>query len=96
MEFVAEAGDVIIDELDGRRLLVYFDPNGHALAALYTEAISAAWEGDDLRLSTGDVLSRGVLRSADGGKLEMERPLQVFTRWYGFALTFPETEIYKP
>ena len=24
-----------------------------------------------------------------------ERPLQLFTRWYGFALTFPHTEIYE-
>ena len=22
------------------------------------------------------------------------RPLQIFTRWYGFSLTFPDTEIY--
>jgi len=25
----------------------------------------------------------------------VERPLQVFTRWYGFALTFPGTDVYR-
>ena len=24
----------------------------------------------------------------------MDRPLQLFSRWYGFALTFPGTTIY--
>lgn len=24
----------------------------------------------------------------------MERPLQLFTRWYGFALMFPATAVY--
>jgi hypothetical protein len=40
------------------------------------------------------VLEGGVLRDASGSRLEIERPLQLFSRWYGFALTFPGTTIY--
>ncbi len=40
------------------------------------------------------MLESGVLKDASGERLEMDRPLQVFSRWYGFALTFPGTDIY--
>ena len=40
-------------------------------------------------------LRDGVLYGADGQRLEIDRPLQLFTRWYGFALTFPGTAIYE-
>jgi hypothetical protein len=39
-------------------------------------------------------VEKGVLRTADGEKAEVKRPLRVFTRWYGFSLTFPGTQIY--
>ncbi len=95
LETLAAQGNVLFDELDGRRLLVYFDPEAHAPAAVYTTARSAVWEGKALRLDTGDVVRNGVLIRPDGGRRRLERPLQVFTRWYGFALTFPGTEIYE-
>ena len=28
-----------------------------------------------------------------GRQIEITRPLQLFTRWYGWALMFPDTEI---
>ena len=96
MEHVAAAGDVLFDELAGRRLLVYFDPSGHALMAVYTNATEARWDGKTLRLDTGVSIESGVLYGGDGERLRMERPLQLFTRWYGFALTFPDTEVYEP
>lgn len=96
LEFVAAAGDVVIDELAGRRLLIYLDPTGHALAALYTNATEAHWDGKTLRLDTGASIRSGVLLGPDEGRVPMERPLQLFTRWYGFALTFPDTGIYEP
>jgi hypothetical protein len=42
------------------------------------------------------VLRDGVLYDSAGQYREIERPLQLFTRWYGFALTFPGTTIYEP
>jgi hypothetical protein len=96
MEHVTAAGDVLFDELAGRRLMVYFDPSGHALAAVYTDATAARWDGRKLTLDTGESIEGGVLYDEGGERLRMERPLQMFTRWYGFALTFPETGVYEP
>jgi inward rectifier potassium channel len=42
------------------------------------------------------IFSRNALIAPDGTKLEAERPMQVFTRWYGLALMFPEAEVYEP
>ena len=36
----------------------------------------------------------GVLYDADGERLERDMPQQIFTRWYGYVLTFPEAEVY--
>ncbi|NIR44185.1 MAG: DUF3179 domain-containing protein [Gemmatimonadetes bacterium] len=96
LEHVAESNDMAFDKLDGRGLLVYFDPAGHALAAIYTEARDASWDGKTLGLSDGTSIRQGVLYGPDGERRPMDRPLQLFTRWYGFALTFPETEVYEP
>ena len=39
------------------------------------------------------VLGSGTV-DVEGDAVEVERPLQVYTRWYGFSLTFPEPEIW--
>lgn len=96
MEEVSAHDNWIIDEFEARKLLVHFGPSARALSALYTDATSATWDGEDLRLNTGEFIRRGALYDADAERLGIERPLQVFTRWYGFALMFPETEIYEP
>jgi hypothetical protein len=91
MEPIVARGDYVIDQFDGRRLLVYFDPTGHALSALYTRATSAEWRDEDLVLDTGEFIRGGVLHDPQGNRLETERPMQLFTRWY-----FPTTEIHEP
>jgi len=96
MEDVLDAGEVIVDRLNGRGVVVYVEPTSRALAALYANAAGARWADGDLRLDTGQVFRDGALFDESGERQEIERPLQVFTRWYGFALTFPETEIYEP
>lgn len=94
LETVAEQGNAIIDTFGGRRLLVYFAPRSRVLRAIYSPASAAQWEGDVLALSTGHRIAGGLLLDPDGQVLRMDQPLQVFTRWYGFALTFPGTEIH--
>lgn len=91
---IVEAGEVMVDELNGRAVVLYVDPSSRAPAAFYAETKSAAWVEGELRLDGGASLREGKLYAADGERLEVERPLQLFTRWYGFALTFPETEVY--
>ncbi|MED5563782.1 MAG: hypothetical protein VYB16_04705 [Gemmatimonadota bacterium] len=47
-----------------------------------------------LRFSDGSYIEGGVFHDPSGERAQIERPHQVFTRWYGFALTFPETEVW--
>ncbi len=96
MEFVTASDNIVLDEFQGRRLLVYQEQVSHVLVAQFTDATAAEWRDDELRLNTGEVIRRGVLFGPDGEKREGDYPLQVFTRWYGFALTFPGLEVYEP
>ena len=95
MRTVDARDSAVLDTFFGRTVLVYYDPNAHSLQALYTDAESLRWEDEVLHLSDGTRIEEGYLLSATGERLEMERPLQVFTRWYGFSLTFPDTEVYE-
>ena len=36
----------------------------------------------------------GLLYDAGGTRAGTDRPRQLFSRWYGFALTFPKPEIF--
>ena len=71
------------------------DPEHFVPTAFRVEAESAEWDGDVVRLSDGGYVESGILYGPDGTRVEDTRPLQVFTRWYGFSLTFPGTEIYE-
>lgn len=93
MEVVNDEGGFVFDRMDGRGVLVYIEPTSNTVAALYTEATAASWDGTVLRMNNGRIVRAGGLFDGDS-ELRAERPMQVFTRWYGFALTFPETEVY--
>ena len=94
MEAIQAAGGALIDDFDGRRLVVYVEPGVYSLDAFFTEEETVSVEDSRLRVGEELVLESGVLRDASGERLEMDRPLQLFSRWYGFALTFPGTTIY--
>ena len=87
LDMVRANDRAIEDTFAGERVLIYIDPTTFVLSA-------PEWDGDVLRLSDGSYIERGLVYDGTGTRLEGVRPLQVFTRWYGFALTFPETEIY--
>lgn len=92
---VRTSGNVIFDTFEGRRMVVFYAPDALALLAVHTDATSATWEGDELNLNTGEVIRRGILYEPDGSRSEIDVPMQVFTRWYGFYLTWPKTEVYE-
>lgn len=87
---------VVIHEFDGRPVLIYYAPGGRAPGALYVQSSTASVDGAIIRLGNGDYLEKGLLYNAAGERKTMQRPMQLFTRWYGFALTHPETEVYEP
>ncbi len=92
---VHEAGGAVLDTFAGKRVLIYDDPSTHSLQALYTEAEGFRWEGDVLQLDSGTRIENGLLLASDDRRVAVERPQQVFTRWYGFSLTFPDTDVFE-
>ena len=91
---VVEENNAVLDTFQGRRTLVYLDPSSYVLSSFEVDADGLWWEGDVLRLSNDQYVDAGVLYDADGTRVDATRPLQTFTRWYGFALTFPGAGIY--
>lgn len=95
LECLHKHGGVLIDEIDGRRVLVFIDPSSNIPSALYTHATTCAWQNNLLTLDTGEIVREGTLRNKDGIPQICERPRQLFLRWYGFSYTFPGCELYK-
>jgi hypothetical protein len=92
MELLRQRGP-FIDQLEGRSLLVYVEPETSTPAAMFVRSKSATMEGRDVRLDNGSLVRMGVLLDRAGKRQSAERPQQLFTRWYGFSLTFPGCEI---
>jgi hypothetical protein len=93
MELLRQRGGAFIDQIEGRSMLVYVAPETSAPAAMFVRAKRATIDRRDVRLDNGDIVRMGVLLNRDGKRQSAERPLQMFTRWYGFSLTFPGCEI---
>jgi hypothetical protein len=96
MELLRQRGGAFIDRIDGRSMLVYIEPETSAPAAMFVSARGAKLDGRDVRLDSGGIVRMGVLLDRDGRRQSVERPQQLFTRWYGFSLTFPGCEVAGP
>ena len=93
MELLHQRGDAFIDRIDGRNVLIYFDAGTATPDAIFVKATHATMDGKDVRLDDGTIVRMGVLLDRAGKAQHTDRPLEIFTRWYGFALTFPGCEI---
>jgi hypothetical protein len=91
---IRSKGRLLVDEFEGRPLLVYLDPGSDIPAAIFIEGGSARWKGDEIALSGGSFVRDGVMRDQGGDQLFTHRPMQLVSRWFGFALTFPECRVY--
>jgi hypothetical protein len=87
-------GRAFIDHIDGKSALIYIDPETSNPAAMFVDANTAKMEGADIRLDDHWVVRSGVLMDRSAKPRDADRPQQMFTRWYGFALTFPGCEIF--
>lgn len=81
----------MIPTIDGR--LHHFVVTG-LYDALFVDATGAEVRGLEVRLDDGRIVRSGMLVGRDGKPQPAARPLQTFTRWYGFALTFPGCEVF--
>jgi hypothetical protein len=94
MDRIRERDGAFMDRLDGRDVLIYIDPETATPAALFVDAKSVKVQGKEVRLDSGASVRSGVLFDSKGSRVEGDRPQQIFTRWYGFALTFPGPEVF--
>jgi hypothetical protein len=94
MEEIRARGGALLDRLGSRRVLIYIEPDANAPAAVFVDARRAKREGSDILLDDGSKVRAGLLYDRRGGRRELERPRQMFTRWYGFSLTFPGCEVF--
>jgi hypothetical protein len=93
-DLIREAGNALLDRVNGQTLLVYVDPATAIPAAIFVNTTQARVDGSLVRLDDSRTVRDGLILDRHGRRLATERPLQVFTRWYGFALTFSGTSIY--
>src|SRR5260370_12085989 len=91
---IREHDGAFIDQLDGRKVLIFVNSETNTPAALFVNASTAKMQGGEIRLDNGAVMRDGVLLDRGGKRQLVERPQQVFRPWYGFALTFPGCEVF--
>lgn len=94
LERIRERDDAFLDRIDGRTVLIYVDPLSNIPAAVFVETTNVRWDGPMLRLDDGSTVGAGRIVSRDGGPVPVQRPRQMFTRWYGFSLTFPGSDVF--
>lgn len=75
-------------------LQIYVEAISNTPAALFVDARSATRDGRAVRLDDGSRVESGVLTDRTGRRRPVDRPQQMFTRWYGFSLTFPGCEVF--
>ena len=88
-------GGAVIDELDGRRMLVFVDSASGRPVCLRTDATGLVWQDETIELDTGETVRGGILRTAQGATGTGMRPMQSIVCWYTFAYTFPGGQIYE-
>jgi hypothetical protein len=91
---IREHGRAFIDRIDGKSTMIYIDPETNNPAALFVNAKTAKLDGNEIHLDTALVVRSGVLLDRRGEPQNADHPQQMFTRWYGFALTFPGSEVF--
>ena len=89
-----EANGALIDDIEGRRLLVFMDSKTFTPAAMFVNASKATVADREVHLDDGHAVRMGVLYDAQGARVNAERQEQLFSRWYGFALTLPGADIF--
>ncbi len=91
---IKENGNYLIDKLNDKELFIYISPTTFTPAALYLkETDKVSFNEGKLIFSNGNYISGGNLYSSEGINMDTDQPNQIFLRWYGFVLTFPNCKI---
>ena len=93
-KMIKENGNYLFDKLNGKNLLIYISPSTFTPSAIYLKEIDdASFSGNKLIFSNGEYITGGNLYSSKKAKIDVEKPNQIFLRWYGFVSTFPSCKI---
>ena len=90
-----ERGNYLLDEINGKKLLVFLDPLTSTPMAVFWDAEEVTIEGRNISLDEGFEIRYGQIYDSQGERVAVEKPQQMFTRWYGFSLSFPNPEIFE-
>lgn len=90
---IRERGRYLIDDVEGQPLLVFLDPLTTTPTALYWDADEVRFDGRDILLNDGYTIKGGKIFNSSGEPVAAEMPKQMYSRWYGFSLTFPNPDI---
>jgi len=74
MERIRERGRALIDQLDGRKVLIYIDPETNTPAALFVSALLGKMQDDEIHLDNGAAVRDGVLFDRRGKRVTVELP----------------------
>lgn len=89
-----ENGNIIFDTISDQNLLLYISPITHIPDVLYVDEINTVYfDSNRLVFENGNYLVSGNLYTKEGQRLNFLSPNHLFSRWYGFVLTFPGCEI---
>jgi len=91
---LSAADNMVFDTFMGKRLVVYVDPQTSIPCAVYLDAEGGRWKGDGLRLSNGYEIRNGLVYDQTQQQVAVVHPLQLFMRWFGFAFSFPDCEVF--
>ena len=78
------------DTFMGKPVLIYLDPVTSVPRAVFVETTSVEFHEKVVVLDNDRKIIAGQLTNQP----KTDRPLQTYTRWYGFALTFPGAEVF--
>lgn len=95
IETLRSRGNYALDEFDGHKTLIYLDPLTSTPRAIFVAADEVNFQDDTIILDGGRKIVSGRLYGAHGEETQANEPLQMFTRWYGFSLTFPDPEVFE-
>ena len=76
MEAIAARGNALIDNFEGRPVLIYIEPETLTPAAVFVDAQSVTWSQDEVRLDTGLVVKPGFFVAPDGVPSNVPQPLK--------------------
>ena len=93
-KMIKENGNYLFDKLNGKNLLIYVSSSTYTPSAIFLQEIDdASFSGDKLFFANGKYITAGNLYSSKKEKIDIDKPNQIFLRWYGFVTTFPNCKI---